>query len=82
MQQLFDLRVAMPRHWLPCISTQPSPREAEDFSRCSKYPKDVHLPTYLDKLQRKGTSSLALFNYRLRHESLYHLVTGFEPTLN
>ena len=30
---------------------QPLPREAEDFLRGGKYPKDVPLPTYLDYLQ-------------------------------
>ena len=45
---------------MPCYSigqqvfpTQLLPREAEDFPRGSKYPKDVPLSTYLDNLQQK-----------------------------
>ena len=31
--------------------TQPIPREAQDFPRSGKYPKDVPLPTCVDYLQ-------------------------------
>ena len=30
------------------LPTQPLPREAEDFPRGDKYPKDVPIPTYLN----------------------------------
>ena len=33
------------------LPTQPLPREAEDFPRGGKYPKDVRLPTCLDYLE-------------------------------
>ena len=50
-QYLCDLRDTMPCHWSPRLSTQPLPREAEDFPKGGKYPKDVHLPTFLAYLQ-------------------------------
>ena len=50
-QYLCDLRDAMPRHW-SLINCQPTfPREAEDFIRGGKYPKDMSLPTLLAYLQ-------------------------------
>ena len=46
------LRDTMPRQRSPLsFPNAPVPREAEDFPRCGKYPKDVPLSTFLAYLQ-------------------------------
>ena len=42
---------AMPRYLSPSTSHPVLPREAEDFPRVGKNPKDVPLPTFLAYLQ-------------------------------
>ena len=50
-QYLCDLQNAMPRHW-SLINCHPTfPKDAEDFTRGGKYPKDVSLPTLLAYVQ-------------------------------
>ena len=46
VQYLRDLQDAMLHHWSPSTSHPNLPREAEDFPRDDKYPKDVPLPTF------------------------------------
>ena len=46
VQYLSDLLDTMPRHWSPSTSYPTLPREAEDFLKDGKYPKDVPLPTF------------------------------------
>ena len=41
----------MPCHWSPSASHPTLPREAENFSRGNKYPKDVPVPAFLAYLQ-------------------------------
>ena len=45
VQYLCDLRDAMSRQWSPSTSQPTLPKEAEDFPRGVKYPKDMPLPT-------------------------------------
>ena len=51
VQYLCDFWVAMPRHWSPSASYPTLSREAEDYPRGGKYPKDVPLSTFLATLQ-------------------------------
>ena len=51
VQYLYDLRDAMPHHWLPSTYHPTLSREAEDFPRGDKYPKDVPLLTFLAYLE-------------------------------
>ena len=41
----------MPCHWSPSASHPIIPREAEDFPRGGKYPKDMSLSTFLAYLK-------------------------------
>ena len=50
-QHLCDFQDIMPHHWSPHTSHLTLPREAEDFPRGGKYPKDVPLSTFLAYLQ-------------------------------
>ena len=51
VQPLYNLQDAMLRYWSPSASHPTLPREAEDFPRGGKYPKDVPLPTFLAYVQ-------------------------------
>ena len=51
VQPLYNFWDAIPGDWSPSGSHPTLPREADDFPRSGKDPKDVPLPTFLAYLQ-------------------------------
>ena len=77
-----DLLGTMPRHCSPLsFLTKPTPREAENFPRDDKHPKNVSLFTCFACFSTKVLVCRFYLCVTVSRETLYTPLSGFEPTL-